>query len=154
MGNQNKKLTTGFGEEWPRPKNAKCDTDKTKLLEIEMWNIHRQPRAKHTCDDFPNPPGKRSCAFRRDAGGRERDRSRVGGFRPVGTIHISMGWMGYKGEGDVTYLLLHLADLEFVRAQLSIILALVTVAVLLLDNVLHLPYKGTTCGTDSLAGCF
>ena len=35
---------------------------------------------------------------------------------------MSMGSMGYTGEGDVTYLLLHLADFEFVSAQLTICL--------------------------------
>lgn len=59
---------------------------------------------------------------------------------------------GIQGEGDVAYLLLHLADLEFVRAQLSIILSLVSIAILLLDDVLHLSHEGTTSSTNSLAG--
>jgi hypothetical protein len=59
--------------------------------------------------------------------------------------------MGGRG---ITYLLLHLADLELVRAQLSIILRFVVIAVLLLDDILHLANESATSGADGLAGCF
>lgn len=50
-----------------------------------------------------------------------------------------------------TYLLLHLANLKLMRAELSIILRLSIIAVLLRNNILDLANKFATRSTNSLA---
>lgn len=59
------------------------------------------------------------------------------------------GWKEFD-----TYLLLHLAHLELVGAQLGVILRLVVSLVLLRDDLLDLAHQGATGGTDSFAGRF
>lgn len=67
---------------------------------------------------------------------------------------MSMGWIYYKGGEGVTYLLLHLADFEFMSTELAIILCVVTVPVLLFDDVLDLSHEGTAGSTDGLTSSF
>jgi hypothetical protein len=50
-----------------------------------------------------------------------------------------------------TYLLLHFANLELVRAQGRVVLRLIVTAVLLLDDILHLSDQSATSSSNSLA---
>ena len=52
----------------------------------------------------------------------------------------------------VTYLLLHLPNLELVITELSVVDSIAVVPVLLGDDVLHLPDKRTASSSDSLRG--